>query len=87
MRCHMAKVRKSVFEQPYIDIVDRLIARRRELGMTQTDLAEIFGEDQAFVSSLERRQRRIDVWEFVRLCRALKLAPSTILDKIADGAL
>lgn len=79
----MAKVRKSVFEQPYVDIVDRLIARRHELGMTQTDLAEAFGEDQAFISSLERRQRRIDVWEFVRLCRALKLMPSAILDSFA----
>lgn len=80
----MVQVRKSVFEQPYIAIVDRLIARRRELGMTQTDLAEIFGEDQAFISSLERRQRRIDVWEFVRLCRALKFAPSSILDALPD---
>ncbi len=78
----MAKVRKSMFEQPYIDIVERLVERRRELGLTQSDLAEIFGENQAFISSLERRQRRIDVWEFARLCRALDLRPSTILDPL-----
>ena len=75
----MPQPRKSAFEQPYIDIIDALIARRRELHMTQTDLAFAYGEDQSFISRVERRQRRIDVYEFVRLCRALKLSPGELL--------
>jgi transcriptional regulator with XRE-family HTH domain len=78
----MPKPRKSAFEAPYIAIVDRLIARRHELKMTQTDLATAYGEDQSFISRVERRQRRIDVYEFVRLCRALSIAPSEILDAL-----
>lgn len=78
----MPKPRKSAFDEPYIEIIDRLIARRKEIGMTQTDLGEAYGEDQSFVSRIERRQRRIDVWEFVRLCRLLSIDPSELLRDI-----
>ena len=75
----MPKPRKSPFEDGYIAIVDALIARRHELGMTQADLGEAYGEDQSFISRVERRQRRIDAWEFVRFCRVLKLEPGVVL--------
>jgi len=78
----MPKPRKSAFEEPYVAIVDRLIARRRELGMTQADLGRAYGEDQSFISRVERRQRRIDVWEFVQICRALNLDSATVLAEI-----
>lgn len=75
----MPKPRKSAFDAPYIEIIDRLIARRKALGMSQTELGTAFGEDQAFISRIERRQRRLDVWEFVRFCRALHVEPGTLL--------
>jgi len=75
----MPKPRKSAFEDGYIAIIDRLIARRHELGMTQVDLGEAYGEDQSFISRVERRQRRIDVWEFVQFCRALQIEPGDVL--------
>jgi transcriptional regulator with XRE-family HTH domain len=78
----MPQPRKSAFAAPYIAIVDGLIARRHEIGMTQIELAEAYGEDQSFISRIERRQRRVDVYEFVRLCRALKIRPGEILDKL-----
>ncbi|MEQ1882727.1 MAG: helix-turn-helix transcriptional regulator [Burkholderiales bacterium] len=78
----MPKPRKSAFEEPYIEIIDRLIARRLELGITQADLGAAYGEDQSFISRVERRQRRIDVYEFVRFCQLLKIAPSDILDPL-----
>lgn len=78
----MPKPRKSAFEEPYIEIIDRLIARRRELKMTQTGLAQAYGEDQSFISRVERRQRRIDVYEFVRFCRVLRVEPGVLLADI-----
>lgn len=83
----MPRPNKSAFDAPYIEIIDRLIARRHELGMTQTDLGIAFGENQSFISRVERRQRRIDVYEFVRLCRALKVEPGSVLVNIEpEGA-
>lgn len=80
----MPKPRKSAFGDPYKEIIDRLVARRRELNMTQTDVGLAFGEDQSFISRVERRQRRIDVHEFVRLCRALDVEPGTVLTGIKE---
>lgn len=50
--------------------------------MTQLEVAEAFGEDQSFISRVERKQRRIDVWEFVRWCRVLNLHPGQVLDDL-----
>lgn len=82
----MPAPRKSAFELPYIEIIERLIARRKELGMSQVDLAEAYGEDQPFISRIERRQRRLDVWEFVRFCRILQVAPGDILKGVEENA-
>jgi transcriptional regulator with XRE-family HTH domain len=81
----MPQPRKSAFESPYIEIVEQLIARRMELGMTQTELGVAYGEDQSFVSRVERRQRRIDVYEFVRFCAVLGIAPSQLLDPLYEA--
>lgn len=78
----MPKPRKSAFDDGYIAIIDRLIARRHELGMSQVELGQAYGEDQSFISRVERRQRRIDVWEFVLFCRILKIDPAKMLEML-----
>lgn len=82
----MPKPRKSPFSEPYIAIIDRLIARRLSLGLTQADVGEAYGEDQSFVSRIERRQRRIDAYELVRLCRVLDLEPGDALKDLPEEA-
>lgn len=80
----MPHARKSAFDEPYIEIINRLIARRRQQGMSQVDLAKAYGEDQPFISRIERRQRRLDVWEFVRICRILEIEPGAILRDLSE---
>jgi transcriptional regulator with XRE-family HTH domain len=80
----MPKPRKSIFADPYIEIVERLIERRKDLGMTQWDLANAYGEDQSFISRIERFQRRLDVYEYTVFCRILQIEPGEILKPIWD---
>ena len=80
----MSKPRKSPFSRPYEEIIRRLISRRKDIGITQVELGAAFGENQSFISSIERRQRRIDVYEFVRLCRILQIEPGEILAGLPD---
>ena len=75
----MPQPRKSAFEPEYRQIIARLVERRAELGMTQVEMAALYGERQSFISAVERLQRRLDVWEFVRFCAILKLNPQGIL--------
>lgn len=82
----MPKPRKSLFSEPYAEIIRRLIERRKELGMTQTDLAEAYGEDQSFISRIERLQRRLDVYEYTVFCRILQIDPGEILRPVWEVA-
>lgn len=78
----MPKPRKSLFADPYCQIIRRLIARRKELGMTQWDMAKAYGEDQSFISRIERFQRRLDVYEYTVFCRILRIDPGEYLRPI-----
>ena len=75
----MPRPRKSLFEEQYQEIIRRLIQRRKEIGMTQWDLAAAYGEDQSFISRIERMQRRLDVYEYTIFCRILQIRPDEIL--------
>lgn len=78
----MPKPRKSLFDEPYREIIRCLIERRREIGMTQWDLANAYGEDQSFISRIERMQRRLDVYEYTVFCRILGVDPGEFLRPI-----
>lgn len=41
--------------------------------------AEAYGEDQSFISRIERMQRRLDVLEFTVFCRILQVDPGDFL--------
>ena len=58
-----------------------LIAARNAKGLNQTELAEILGRNQSFVSSYERG-RGIEVVEFLQISEALGLDPKAVLDEL-----
>ena len=53
--------------------------------MTQVALAEAYGEDQSLISRIERCQRRVDVFEFLRLCVALEIKPEDVVKDVYLG--
>jgi transcriptional regulator with XRE-family HTH domain len=62
-----------------------LLARtRKAAGLTQQDLAGRLGRPQSFVSKVELGERRLDVIEFLELCRAIGMDPHQLLDDIAE---
>ena len=80
----MPKPLKTPFARAYEEIIDRLIRQRHAIGMTQTELGHAYGEDQSFISRVERRQGRRDVWEFVKWCRALEVEPAAVLADLPE---
>lgn len=64
------------------EIVSRLRALRKSKHLSQKELAELLGETQAYVSRVERQERRLDVTEFLLWCKALAVDPSLMLPKI-----
>jgi len=52
------------------------------VGITQQELAKRLRKPQSFVSKYERRERRLDVPEFIEVARAMGMDPSKLLAQI-----
>lgn len=66
----------------YESLQKALIETRQSRGLTQTEIAMRLGKPQSFVSKYESGERRLDVVEFLEVCQALSIKPSSILNKI-----
>jgi transcriptional regulator with XRE-family HTH domain len=76
-------MRKSIYKSDYSSFLALLIKARKEIGLTQSELAAKLNKPQSFVSKYESGERRIDVIEFIEISNVLKIAPDKIIKKIA----
>jgi transcriptional regulator with XRE-family HTH domain len=56
----------------YKRFLGRLRQAREDAGLKQVEAARIFGQDQAWMSKVERGVRRLDVIELAKLARLYK---------------
>lgn len=61
---------------------EALFEARRKRGFTQSQVAALLNKPQSFVSKYERGERRLDVVEFLEVCKALKANPAAILRRL-----
>lgn len=73
---------KSIHTERYVRFLSVMTDARLQLGLSQRQLARLLKKPQSYVSKYERRERRLDVIEFMDLCKVLKLDPCTVLQKI-----
>jgi transcriptional regulator with XRE-family HTH domain len=73
---------KGLHDERYRRLVERLVVRRKELGLTQQALADKVGLHQQNVSRFETGERRLDAVEFVDVAMALDLDPSELLRSV-----
>ncbi len=59
---------------------------RREAGVTQMELSRILGKPQSFVSKYESGERRLDVVEFISICKALGVPPAKLIKRLEARA-
>ena len=68
----------------YAQLMADLAARRRQLGLSQRELADRLGIHRQFVSRVELGERRLDVAEFVDFARALELDPAKLVARMPE---
>jgi transcriptional regulator with XRE-family HTH domain len=81
-------VKKSIHSPRSSFLCSRLVELRKKAGLTQRDLAQKLGREQAMVARIEVGERRLDVLEFHTLLSILSPDPaSELLDifKVLDG--
>lgn len=85
----MARERGSDERRERDALLALLRAVRQEAGLRQQDLAARMGVPQSFVSKVETGERRLDLLELRRVCRALELPLTAFIARLeaalADG--
>lgn len=69
-------MKKSITSAKYISLLSWLKAARNEKGLTMRDLAELIDEPHQFIGKVETGERRLDVYEYIQYCKALKIDPT-----------
>ena len=70
--------RRSLSDPDYVEFIATLRRVRLAKGVTQKALSERIGKPQSFVAKVENRERRLDLLEVLKLCRALSVRLSDI---------
>jgi transcriptional regulator with XRE-family HTH domain len=76
------KALKSLRSPPHIELLRRLVAARQKAGLTQEQLAAKLQRNQSFVAKYETGERRLEVIEFVQICRVIGAAPERLIGKL-----
>lgn len=82
--CTVACVTRSPHAPAYRKLRAALATARTEAGLTQAEVAAKLKRPQSFVSKYESGERSLDVVEFIAVCRALKVAPSMLIEQLAS---
>lgn len=73
---------KSLHSERHKLIADAVAERRRAKGMTQAQLAKVFGRHQPFIANIESGERRIDMVELLDLAEIIDLDVHDLIDRV-----
>lgn len=72
----------SLHSESYSALVDMLVQRRKAAGLSQQDVADALRWPQSFIAKIEKRERRIDAVELVRLASAIGFEPAKVIREL-----
>ena len=67
---------KSITSDKYQMLISWLKQMREEQDLTMRDVAALIDEPHQFIGKIETGERRLDVYEYVQYCQALKIDPT-----------
>lgn len=73
---------KTIYNEPYRNLVKRLRAARIKRGLRQMDVARRVDKSRAWIGKVETFQVRLDLVHFVRLCRALGVGATGLIRRL-----
>lgn len=73
---------KSTYTDNYTKLIKQLVDCRKTQGMTQAELSACMGKPQSFIAKIENRERRLDLIEFIELCKHMKVNPILIIESL-----
>lgn len=75
---------KSIHTRQYRQLIGLVREERERQQITQSQLAETLGVQQAVISKIENCERRIDILELRQICLALGVSLVDIINKFEE---
>lgn len=75
---------KSIHTRQYRQLIGLVREERERQQITQLQLAETLGVQQAVISKIENCERRIDILELRQICLALGVSLVDIINKFEE---
>jgi transcriptional regulator with XRE-family HTH domain len=75
-------VDKSIYTRKYEEFLELMIKARKKANITQIELSAKLGKPQSFVSKYENGERRLDVVEFIQICKFIHVDPAKIVSSL-----
>jgi transcriptional regulator with XRE-family HTH domain len=75
----------SIHHLRYVALRQHLKMLRKGAKLSQADLATLLGEDQSYISKIERGERYVDLLFYMDWCRACSIAPDAGAKLLVDG--
>lgn len=73
---------KSIFDKRYKSLIDKLVSCRKSKNISQRELANRARVSHCYIARTEICERRLDIIEFIDLCRTLEMSDEEIQDLI-----
>lgn len=70
---------KTIYQESYQAFIKQLVLARKASGLTQMQVAEKLSKPQSYIAKVEAADRKLDVMEFVELCQAINVDPTTLI--------
>jgi transcriptional regulator with XRE-family HTH domain len=64
---------KTIYDNEYRAVLNRLVQERKRLGLSQHEVAELTNLNQSEISKIENFERRLDVLEFKKMLMAYRI--------------
>lgn len=74
----------SMHTERYEQFRNLLIKKRKDVGLTQSVIAERLSKPQSYVSKYEKGERRVDLIELIDISEAIGIDPAIILAEITS---
>jgi len=73
---------KTLSSPKYQRFTALLREAREKSGLSQVEVAEKLNRPQSFVSKYESGERRIDVCEYIDICKTIGINPAAIISRL-----
>ena len=78
-------VNRAIQDARQVKLIETLRAARKQMHLSQTDLAEKLGRRQQFVSKFESGERRLDFIEVLDLAKILGLSIDSLVEQVRSN--